>query len=132
MKRFLTLTLLLMLIGGHVAGLQLVAWSTMFVERVQYQGFYQAIEETLSGQYACRICKAVVQLQDDAQGNPAGTPKGKQDPSLKIIKKCDSAIVWDALVELQAYQPAGLYVRPELSRYVEQCGPSVEPPPPRV
>jgi hypothetical protein len=61
--RWLALLLAIMLLSGHAAGLQLVAWSGMLLSRVQTMPVAQALQTTFDGSAPCRICRAVDVLQ---------------------------------------------------------------------
>lgn len=125
--RQLTMVLLtLMLVGGHTAGLQVVAWSTMFAARVQTtENIGQALVATLDGSKPCRLCVVVQELEQDADA-PGGAP----DHTLKAIKKLTASEPQMVLVVMHAGefhavpQPALATLKPRLSV-------DVELPPPR-
>ena len=119
--RIETFILALLLVSGHTAGLHLVAWSGMFIDRVTTAPtVLQALISTVDGTRPCALCRAVVDLQDFDQ--PTGV--------LKTVKKPESV-------------PVRWFCPPESGTYfriLDQCGTrcfvdddvlDVELPPPR-
>ena len=119
--RFTTFILALLLISGHTAGLQLVAWSGMFVDRLATAPTaMQALVSTVDGTRPCALCRVVADLQDHNQPNGV----------LKLVKKTESVPVkWNWLPE-----SARCFIKLDRSgqRYfVDDDVMDVELPPPR-
>ena len=74
MKRYLHGALLLLLgfsLGMHWAGLQVVAWTSMLVERIPVVGLEVAFKTTFDGQHPCRLCLVVRKGQSEDTSAPA-------------------------------------------------------------
>ena len=54
--------LLLIACGGHVAVLQVTAWSSMLIQRAPEMGWDQAVTSTFDGTAPCAICQAVQEI----------------------------------------------------------------------
>jgi hypothetical protein len=57
------LLLVILLSGAHSAGTQVVAWTSMTVERAQSMPMLVALQTVFAGVAPCRICRAAEQLQ---------------------------------------------------------------------
>lgn len=88
-----TFILALLLVSGHTAGLQLVAWSGMFIDRMSTAPtVMQALISTVDGTRPCALCRAVVDLQDHDQ--PTGVLKTAKKPeSIPVRWLCPPASV---------------------------------------
>jgi hypothetical protein len=92
-RSVLALILALMLVSGHYAGLQLLAWSGMLAARVQTRTLGDAVRSTFDGSEPCRLCQAVTALEamdhaadqdrNAAPGKPA--KPGQQDPTPELM-----------------------------------------------
>lgn len=117
MRRALSLLLVLILAGGHVACLQVVAWAGMFANRVQTQTVAEALASTVDGSAPCAMCRMVKDLQDDVA---VKTPLKVE----KAVKKADGVptrpevveeLVVAELVFTEVLQvPAGWRVAPDV------------------
>ena len=56
-------------LGLHWAALQSVAWTSMFLERVQQGTLFEALQTTLDGKHPCRICLVVREGRAAAKWN---------------------------------------------------------------
>lgn len=97
--RWIALLLAVVLVSGHAAGLQLVAWTGMAMERAQTMPVVDAIYSALDGSRPCVICTAVDALI-------AGTEK-PQTPS-PLVAKTDLAPAVDLLLTLPVVEPVAL------------------------
>ncbi len=60
-----------MLLGGHWATLQAVAWSKMVVDYSRDAGSLSTgIEKTFSGKYPCAMCKKIAEAKQQEQQKP--------------------------------------------------------------
>jgi hypothetical protein len=57
-KVFVTVALVIIL-GGHWALLQTVAWTTMLAGNLQANSFHDAVAKTFDGKYPCPLCRAI-------------------------------------------------------------------------
>lgn len=97
--RWIALVLAVVLVSGHAAGLQLIAWTGMAIERAQTMSVMDAVCSALDGSRPCTICTAVDVLT-------ASTDK-PQAPS-SIVVKPDLAPAVDLLFRLPAIEPVAL------------------------
>ena len=132
LRWLLALMMAVFLTGGHVALLQVVAWSEMLIVRSQQQGWSGAVSSTFDGRHPCSMCMAIQSLKQSENRVDAATPT-KGDPAglAKQVKKSDlvppcarfsgeQAILGEALTFASTPAlPAGMKLEPEL-------------PPPRV
>lgn len=127
MRRGLIFLLTLLLIGGHTAGLQVVAWSSMFAARVQTsRSVGEAFISTIDGSKPCRICHVVQQLDRDGE-KPGAVP----DTVLKVVKK--PHLSEPLLTKLPLIADAGVSIAsPTLAAFRPLLPADVEVPPPRV
>lgn len=70
--RACALMLVLLLVGGHTAALQLAGWAGMLAERTQSMALGTAVRTTFDGSSPCRICYAVRDLQQTTAVHAAG------------------------------------------------------------
>lgn len=114
----------LVLVGGHVAVLQTVAWVGMVSARVTSEGFSGALESTFDGQHPCRLCLAAKHLRDNE------TPDKPQSPPNKMVKKADlhrpEILIW-----MTPPSDGVMVMIREPVRVVAPLLPSPEPPPPK-
>ncbi len=95
--RFATFILALLLVSGHTAGLQLVAWSGMFIERVSTAPtLMEAVASAVDGTRPCALCRAVAALQHDRQDD------SQHPAALKVTKKPEIATVYGRLLPVPA------------------------------
>lgn len=73
--RFAAAVLLSLTLGLHWAALQSLAWSSMFLERVQTVSVAEALRTTLDGKHPCRLC-LVVREGRAAERQQEALPKG--------------------------------------------------------
>jgi hypothetical protein len=74
----LALVLGVLLAGGHLAVLQVVAWAGMIASRSATTSLVEAVETTFDGQHPCSLCQAIRQVHGDAadgKGAPESPPK---------------------------------------------------------
>ena len=135
--RFLTWVLALLLIGGHVAGLQVVAWVGMLAARAPEQGFVRAAESTFDGDHPCSLCLAVSafhRMDQAAPGDPdkTGSLPGKAPkPADKQVGSVD-LLPPEALAGIQASSGFEWMVFPVVPSLAAQDRPCPEPPPPKA
>ena len=120
-QRVLSLFLVLILVGGHVACLQVVAWAGMFANRVQTRTVAEALASTVDGSAPCAMCRAVKALQDDVA---VKTPLKVE----KAVKKADGVptrpgVMEQLLVVAERGFPDAMRVPAGWS-----CAPDVPPP----
>ena len=58
-RSWAALALALLLLFGHSAGLQVIAWTGMFIGRAPVMGVVAASVSTFGGQAPCGLCKAI-------------------------------------------------------------------------
>ena len=80
-RRHLALLLSVLLVSGHVAGLQLLAWGGMFIDNLGRMPVAQALQRALAPESPCRICYAVEELRSDLQDDLGGTTKNPSPKS---------------------------------------------------
>lgn len=119
--------LAIVLAGGHIAGLQVVAWTGMLLSRSASQGFERAMATTFDGQHPCSMCRAVSRLADAAPRDAAGVPPAKPDAAVKPPDLAPATAIASEL-------PSGDWTRlilPPVAAGSAQHTPQPEPPPPR-
>ncbi len=121
-RRPLALLLVLILVGGNAAVVQVIGWGSMLFERVQRMDLEAAVSSTFDGSAPCVMCRAAERLDG------VGSPTAPSDPG-KLIKKIDAVpvlirapIIDDIPVRLSAW--------PEVAE-MGGIEPHPEPPPPR-
>jgi hypothetical protein len=67
----LALCAALMLIGGHWAALQLVAWTGMLWTYSSTGSLVTAVEKTFDGQHPCDLCKTISKGRSEEERAPA-------------------------------------------------------------
>ena len=50
---------LIMVVGGHWAVLQTVAWTTMLASNLRTDSLETAVTKTFDGQHPCKLCKVI-------------------------------------------------------------------------
>lgn len=66
-RRFIAFMLAAVLLGGHWAALQSIAWAGMLVARLQVMSVKKAIETTFDGDHPCSMCKAIKKAKSSEQ-----------------------------------------------------------------
>ena len=124
LRRCTALALMVMLVGGHVAGLQLVAWCSMFVARVaSAPTVCSAVVSTLDGSAPCALCRVVVAMRAHDEPTPA-------QPAPAMVIKVLAVLASDDPPDAAP----GVRRRPSLVKDAFPLPghrPDVEPPPPR-
>jgi hypothetical protein len=98
-RRCGALAIAVLLVVGHAAGMQAIAWMGMFIERVQTQSVGDAIVSTFDGSRPCGLCQA-------AQAFAAAEAHADQDPG-KAPAKQDPAPALKWMVESPYQAPTG-------------------------
>jgi hypothetical protein len=81
--RLLMMVLLgVVLAGGHLGLLRVVAWTSMLIERCSDQPLALAISTTLDGKHPCRLCLVL----DDQDGRDQAPDPHKPTTVAKLIK----------------------------------------------
>jgi hypothetical protein len=75
-------------VGGHLAVLQGIAWTTMFQDFARMDSLSTAIEKTFSGKHPCRLCKEITKASSTPQEN-----KDSQIPRVKLSEFIDQRII---------------------------------------
>jgi hypothetical protein len=122
------LLLALLLVLGHSAGVQALAWAGMLLERSAERPLHEAIRSTFDGSEPCAICHLAADLRLAEQGAPLRDDRG---PAIKTVKNDflpSGGLTILPAVPPQAWRPgaAALPALP-LTR-----NPAPEPPPPRA
>jgi hypothetical protein len=86
-SRGLALLLAILLSGGHMAALQVVAWAGMLTSRTQTMSWSAAISSTFSGAAPCRVCRAVSVLAVEA-------PQASVTPTVKPDLAPPTVVTW--------------------------------------
>jgi hypothetical protein len=77
-RLLMTLLLGVVLAGGHLGLLRMVAWSSMLIDRCSSQPLAVAISTTFDGEHPCRLCEEISRHdgdQDADQDQPTITVK---------------------------------------------------------
>lgn len=61
--RIAAMLLVVLLISGHTAALQVIAWAGMLVDRAPTMSLTSAVRSTFDGTKPCKVCYAVRDLQ---------------------------------------------------------------------
>lgn len=123
--RFTAFILALLLVSGHTAGLQLVAWSGMFVERVSSAPtVMQAVASAVDGMRPCALCRAVTALQESQQDD------NHLPAALKVTKKPESVAMHGQWLPEPTWNFMGV-LEVEQRRFADDEVVEVELPPPR-
>ena len=70
-SRLAAIIAVLVLCGGHLATLQVVAWTGMVVSYSARDGFVAGVKNTFDGEHPCSLCKAVKKGQQQEEQKPA-------------------------------------------------------------
>jgi len=84
-RRCAALALILLLLGGNAAVVQMVGWAGMLAERAGRMGWNAAVESTFSGSERCAMCHAAAALRDE------GDPGSPVPEATKQLDKLPSA-----------------------------------------
>jgi len=76
----------LALITGHAAGIQIIAWVSMFVDRVQTETADQALANTFDGEHPCCLCHIAKALADTDSTALAGKAPSKTPEQIATKK----------------------------------------------
>jgi len=131
LHRWGILLLVLTLVSGQTAGLQLVAWTGMLIARTQDQGWAVALRTTFDGNHPCCLCKVVKVLDaadSDATPGPE-VPKPDKPGATKTAKPIDLHAPPSATPAAAAVGEPLVWGR-EAQRLLPQHRPQPEPPPP--
>jgi hypothetical protein len=82
MRRLAALLILIAFVfstGGHWYVLQGVAWTKMVSEFSEYTPLAQAVKMALSGQYPCKMCKAIAEKKQQEEQSQYKLPTIKKD-----------------------------------------------------
>ena len=74
-RAFLAGIMILMMSGGHVALLQVTAWSSMLLQRAPDMGWQLAVNSTFDGSAPCSLCHAVDDLQTEQATSRTGAAR---------------------------------------------------------
>ena len=116
--------MILVMSGGHVALLQLTAWSSMLIHRAPEMGWSLALDSTFDGSAPCTLCHAVDDLQQDQVAAPERERQEQSNPQTKPLLP-------EQLVLLPENRPevvANMLTIAPLDGWAD----SLEPPPPRL
>jgi hypothetical protein len=109
--------------SSHLAVLQVVAWTGMFVENVQGGDLEEAIWRTFDGQHPCSLCHAIEDAALDAGADDEG---GAPPPPIQVL---DLKLLPLDRVALLPPAPVRLGIeRAVLFRAARACLPAVPPP----
>lgn len=130
-RRVLSVLLVVSLVVGHVATLQLIAWTGMLIARTQTMSWSAAVTSTFSNQQPCPLCRVVRALQGSERSDATAPAPGPKAPMKPAKMRSDLAVsdgqpALPSLPLVQAWQwprPASVVLDPNV------LGP--EPPPPR-
>lgn len=67
--------------SGHLAVLQVVAWTGMLVENVQVADLDEALEMTFGGDHPCGLCHAI----EDARSGAGEEPDEAPAPTFQVL-----------------------------------------------
>jgi hypothetical protein len=88
---------LFLVMGGHYALIQTVAWTTMLRDFSRTGSLTEAVSKTFDGEHPCPLCKKIFQ---------AHTAEEKTSLSIKAEKKTEVFVVQkSARIPLPAYSP---------------------------
>jgi len=118
------LALILALVCGQSAGVQLVAWAGMLATRLATTSVSEAVASTFDGSSPCALCCMAAALDrhgghgDAAKGDPRlPTKVVKQDMLLTSMPQLDAAAVPQQVLDFSLVRqavPRGLGLQPEL------------------
>jgi hypothetical protein len=89
--KWLVVTGLVFITGGHWAILQSAAWLGMFVNFSQRESVIVALEKTFDGQHPCHLCKAV--------------QEGKKSQKKQELQKVETKLDFFCIKQLLAIEP---------------------------
>ena len=120
--------LILVLIAGPSATVQMVAWASMLITRLPTQGLSAAWDSTFSGRAPCNVCLAAASMRVREGLAP---PNDKDHTVRATVKKVESAPVVQVVQVL--CDPVPMMIRwPEGGQLTPLWEwPAPEPPPPR-
>jgi hypothetical protein len=122
--------LVLILMIGHSAGVQLIGWAGMLVSRTAERGLDFALKSTFSGNEPCAMCTLSKTIAAKEQGT-ADDGKQLPNPGGKSVKKPDFAHVeWWVLPSFATGQTR-IHGQDVLAFLAIQP-PAPEPPPPKI
>lgn len=133
--RTAALALIAVLVIGHSAGLQAVAWIGMFIQRLPSQTISEALVSTLDGAHPCRLCSVANQLAlaegDGLSGKSVATPD--KAPGKTSIQEHgpDFSCALDSL-HLETGCCSGWVRWPTLISRTDSHVPEPQIPPPRI
>jgi hypothetical protein len=81
-KGFVTIALVIIL-GGHWALLQTVAWTTMLADNLQTNSFHDAVNKTFDGKYPCPLCRAIAAAKQSEKKNSFAQTQKLEFPLFK-------------------------------------------------
>jgi hypothetical protein len=96
MRRICAIILACLLISGHAAGLQVLAWTGMFADNLARMTVTEAFDATFSPKPTCRICRAVAVIQTDLIQVNAGVKK--EPATFKATPKPDLSVAIDLVL----------------------------------
>jgi hypothetical protein len=129
MLRIGAVLLVLILMIGHSAGVQLIGWAGMLVSRTAERGLVSAVQSTVSGDEPCALCNLSKTIAAKEQG-AADDGKQMPNPGGKSVKKPDFAHVEWYLVPTSTIGRALVYAR-VVPAFLAMSPLAPEPPPPR-
>jgi hypothetical protein len=104
-RRHLAWLLVLLLMGGHAAGVQAAAWISMLASRTVAQGWRTAVATTFDGAHPCGMCRAAAALREqEAQRQPPAAPSPQRKVELapppqailpEAPRRIVAELVWD-------------------------------------
>jgi hypothetical protein len=127
LRRWSIPLLILALVGGQSAGLQVAAWAGMLVARTQAQGLDAAIRSTFDGEHPCRLCAVVRELAAGETGVPAPDQPSPTKPSKPLDLHVPGI---DGLAALDVGERPAWTIG--VRALATQHRPTPEPPPPRI
>ena len=72
---------LFLLVGGHWALVQTVAWGTMIMDFSKQGSVSEAVTKTFDGEHPCALCKKISQAKTDQPKAPVIVSSAKKDVS---------------------------------------------------
>jgi hypothetical protein len=115
-KFFVTVALVIVL-GGHWALLQTVAWTTMLADNLQANSFQDAFAKTFDGKYPCPLCRAI-----------AAGKQSEKKSAIAPIQKLEFPLCKETIVLIA---PATLEIFPSVNSTLKSVLQKPPTPPPR-
>ena len=81
-SQILLIGTLLVSLGGHLALLQTIAWSTMLVDFSSQSSLSEAMDKTFDGEHPCPLCKVVKKSQGEEEKKPMLKSEMKMEVAL--------------------------------------------------